>query len=348
MNDEGPAETIGAEIEEIDNGRDHLSPAAPVDALAAFSPLQRKTLNVLRKTDEPVVFSAEFVDDLLATANEAFESFHERIAMAQPGGEITATTERIFVSKYSVAGVLGCEVQHLHDDGFQWSPANAGGQIAHRAIQLMLNWPGEPVPAHLVSEAIARLTDGDNSLADWLAGMADADVADLRSIAVDKVAKFQECFPPLPLSAVPRTETRVSWPTDGPIVMSGKYDLVLGKPSGRESTKVIIDLKTGWANTKHREDLRFYALVETLRSEVPPRKLASFYLDSGDPVVEDVVEATLRTAMRRTLDAIHAEVELRFEGRAPVKRAGTSCRWCPLASDCAEGTTYLQHQRDRD
>jgi len=320
----------------------------PVDPLATLSPLQRKTLGVLRKTDEPVLFSTEFVDELLATVNEAFESFHERIALAQPGGEITASTERIFVSKYSVAGVLGCEVQHLHDDGFQWSPANAGGQIAHRAIQLMLNWPGEPVPAHLVSEAIARLTDGDNSLADWLAGMSDADVADLRSIAVDKVAKFQECFPPLPMSAAPRTETRVSWPTDGPIVMSGKYDLVLGRPSGRESTKVIIDLKTGWSNTKHREDLRFYALVETLRSEVPPRKLASFYLDSGDPVVEDVVEATLRTAARRTLDAIHAEIELRFEGRSPQKRAGTSCRWCPLAVGCAEGAEYLQQQLDRD
>ena len=317
----------------------------PADLSATLSPLQRKTLSVLRKTDEPVEFSPEFVDDLLASVSEAFESFHERIALAQPGGEITTATERIFVSKYSVAGVLGCEVQHLHDDGFQWSPANAGGQIAHRAIQLMLNWPGEPVPAHLVSEAIARLTDGDNSLADWLAGMSDGDVADLRSVAVDKVAKFQECFPPLPASAAPRTETRVSWPTDGPIVLSGKYDLVLGRPSGRESTKVIIDLKTGWSNTKHREDLRFYALVETLRSEVPPRKLASFYLDSGDPVVEDVAEATLRTAARRTLDAIHAEIELRFEGRDPVKRAGTSCRWCPLAPDCEVGTEYLRQQR---
>jgi hypothetical protein len=319
------------------------------DSLDALSPLQRKTLAVLRKTDEPVEFSPEFVDDLVGSVHDAFQGFHERIALAQPGGEITADTERIFVSKYSVSGVLGCEVQHLHADGFQWSPANAGGQIAHRAIQLMLNWPGEPVPSHLVSEAIARLTDGDNSLADWLAGMSDADVADLRSIAVDKVAKFQECFPPLPASAAPRTETRVSWPTDGPIVLSGKYDLVLGRPNGRESTKVIIDLKTGWSNTKHREDLRFYALVETLRSEVPPRKLASFYLDSGDPVVEDVAEATLRTATRRTLDAIHAEIELRFEGREPQKRAGTSCRWCPLAVDCPDGAAYLlQQQRDRD
>lgn len=321
---------------------------APIPSIASLSPLQRKTLSVLRKTDEPVVFSAEFVDDLVAAVNDAFESFHERIAMAQPDGSITSKTEKIFISKYSVASVLGCEVQHLHDDDFRWSPANAGGQIAHRAIQLMLNWPGEPVPSQLVSEAIARLIDADNSLADWLAGMSDGDVADLRGIAVDKVAKFQECFPPLPASAAPRTESRVSWPTDGPIVMSGKYDLVLGRPSGRESTRVIIDLKTGWANTKHREDLRFYALVETLRSEVPPRKLASFYLDSGDPAVEDVTEATLRTAARRTLDAVHAEIELRFEGRAPVKRPGTSCRWCPLASECVEGTTHLAEQRDRE
>ncbi|HRE02145.1 MAG TPA: hypothetical protein PLV68_12655, partial [Ilumatobacteraceae bacterium] len=71
---------------------------------------------------------------------------------------------------------------------------------------------------------------------------------------------------------------------------------------GRESRKLIVDLKTGRVHSRHREDLRFYALVETLSRQVPPRKLASFYLDAGEPVVEDVTEALLRSTLRRTLD----------------------------------------------
>jgi hypothetical protein len=81
---------------------------------------------------------------------------------------------------------------------------------------------------------------------------------------------------------------------------------------------------------------------------VPPRKLASFYLDAGQPVVEDVSEATLLTASRRMLDAVNAEIELRIEGRAPAKRPGASCKWCPLARDCAEGQAHLARRREQD
>jgi CRISPR/Cas system-associated exonuclease Cas4 (RecB family) len=137
------------------------------------------------------------------------------------------------------------------------------------------------------------------------------------------------------------TEARVQWPLDGPIVLSGKVDLVLGRPVGNESRKVIIDLKTGRAAQRHREDLRFYALLETLRTGVPPRKLASFYLDVGQAVIEDVTPAVLRTAVRRTLDGVHAMIELTIEQRAPVKRAGITCRWCPLNQSCGEGIAFL-------
>lgn len=309
------------------------------DAAAApeLSPLQQRTLALLRRTAEPIVFDQAFVASLRAEVEEAFEGFAERL-----GGET------VFMSKHRIASVLGCEVQHLLEDSFAWSPAVAGGQVAHRAIQLLVNWRGEPVPADVVDEAIARLADDDTSLGDWIAGLSEADLADLRGFATDKLIKFIECFPPLDRRAAPTTESSVRWPLDGPIVLSGKVDLTIGRPTGAESRKVIIDLKTGWVTQKHREDLRFYALVETLRSQVPPRKLASFYLDAGDPVVEDVTERLLMSATRRTLDAVNAEIELRIEGRTPVKRPGTSCRWCPMSSDCAEGGAYLSGRAGDD
>jgi hypothetical protein len=303
-----------------------MSPAVDEPAL---SPLQTKTLGLLRRTD-PVVFDPAFVASLRGDIEEAFELFAERL------GE-----ETVFISKHRLTSVLGCEVQHMADDTFAWSPAVAGGQVAHRAIQLMINWRGDPVPADVVDEAIARLADDDTSLGDWIARLSEADRSDLRGVAIDKLIKFQECFPPLDKRAAPTTESSVRWPLEGPIVLSGKVDLTMGRPSGAESRKVIIDLKTGWVSPRHRDDLRFYALVETLRTQVPPRKLASFYLDAGEPHVEDVTERTLLTASRRLLDGLNAEIELRVEGRPPIKRPGTSCRWCPLAVECDEGTSYL-------
>ena len=244
-----------------------------------LSPLQNKTLGLLRRSADPVVFDTAFIASLRADIDEAFEHFHERLG-----------DETIFISKHRLSSVLGCEVQHLLDDDFAWSPAIAGGQVAHRAIQLMVNWRGDPVPADVIDEALARLADDDTSLGDWIEGLSEADLADLRGFAVDKLIKFQECFPPLDQRAAPTVESSVRWPLDGPIVLSGKVDLTIGRPAGAESRKVIIDLKTGWVSPKHREDLRFYALVETLRTQIPPRKLASFYLDAGEPVVEDVNE----------------------------------------------------------
>ena len=107
----------------------------------------------------------------------------------------------------------------------------------------------------------------------------------------------------------------------------------------------IVDLKSGRVQARHREDLRFYALVETLSRRVPPRLLASFYLDSAQPITEDVTEGLLRSALRRTLDGINALVEIKVEGRPAVARPGASCRWCPLATTCAPGQAYL-NQRD--
>ena len=136
---------------------------------------------------------------------------------------------------------------------------------------------------------------------------------------------------------------------DGPIVLSGKVDLTIGRPAGAESRKVIIDLKTGWAAPKHREDLRFYALVETLRTQVPPRKLASFYLDAGQPVVEDVTEATLLT--RVTPDARRRQRRDRAPRRRPPPGQATrhQLQVVPARRRIApEGTAHLAGRVDPD
>lgn len=305
---------------------DATPPAAP-----GLSPVQVRTLDALRRSDQPVVFHPDAIAELRVDTMAGLDELTARVC-----GD-----ETLFVTKHGVRSVLGCEANHLAPDTFEWSPARARGQVSHKAIQLLLNWRGEPTPADLVDDALARLADDDRSLGTYVAGLSSGDEADLRGQSVERVTKFLECFPPLDRRWHPMTEAAAQFPVDGPIVLRARVDLVIGRPAGSESRKVIIDLKSGRIAPQHREDLRFYALVETLCRDVPPRKLASFSLDSGAAVTEEVTLGLLRSSLRRTLDAVERMIELRFEGRAPDRSPGTTCRWCQLAADCAPGTVYL-------
>lgn len=303
-------------------------------AVAGLTPVQLRTLEALRRSGDPVVFDESAIADLRAEMTEAVDQFSERLGDAE-----------LFITKHRLGSVLDCEAHHLAPDDFEWSPARARGQVAHRAIQLLLTWRGEPTPLELVDEALARIGDDDSSIGDWIAALDPADEADLRGQASERVTKFVECFPPLDRRSNPVTESKTRWPVEGPIVLRGQADLTIGRPRGNESTKVIVDLKTGATSPRHRQDLGFYALIETMSRHVPPRKVATFYLDAGEAQTEDVSERLLRTALRRTLDGINAMIELELEGRPPVKRPGVSCRWCPLAVECDEGQRFL---RERD
>jgi hypothetical protein len=312
-----------------DTGRGTSEPNGP--AAGALTPVQLRTLDALRRAGEPLVFADEFVTDLHDEMNTAIGHFSERLGSSE-----------LFVSKHKLASVLGCEAHHVAPKDFSWRPATARGQVSHRAIQLLLTWRGEPTPVELVDDAMERLADDEYSgLGAWIATLEPGDEADLRGQATERVTKFIECFPPLDQRSNPLTESKTRWPARGQIVLAGQADLTIGKPRGDESTKVIIDLKTGGGSPRHRQDLGFYALIETLSRRVPPRKVATFYLDAAEAQTEDVSERLLRTALRRTLDGINAMVELEAEDRPPIKRPGAGCRWCPLAGECDEGIAHL-------
>ena len=89
----------------------------------------------------------------------------------------------MFVTKHTLASVHDCEVHFLAPDDFEWTPARARGQVAHKAIQLMLNWRGEPSPRELVDEALARLGDEERDFGRWIAALSPGDEADLRGQA---------------------------------------------------------------------------------------------------------------------------------------------------------------------
>ena len=302
-----------------------------MSAPAVLSPSQQRTLDALRRSGDPVVFDPAFVAELTGEVSDALDHFAERLG----------DDADLWVSKHAIQTVLDCEARFLAADDFEWSPANAAGTVAHKAIELLIWWRGEPVPADLVDEAIARLIDEERGIGQWLGGLSSADEADLRGQGATRVTQFMEHFPPLTARFRPVTEARIRFPVDGPIILGGKVDLAFGTNHENESRKVIVDLKTGRTSPQHRQDLGFYALVETLRCGVPPRKVATFYLDAAEAQAEDVTEAFLRSAARRTLDGIHNMVDLELEKRPATRRPGASCRWCPLSADCSEGSAHL-------
>jgi hypothetical protein len=303
-----------------------------------LNPAQEQVLRALRAAPgERPEFDRGLRDELRA-------ELEDRLSPLVPMLD-TLGIDQLWVSKHRLSSVSGCEVRFLAEEeaGFEgWTVPMARGTVAHRAIELSMHMRGEPVPGALVDEAIARTTEADSSLGDWMQTITEGDRADLRGEAVDRVSSFIELWPPLKPQWRPRTESKVGADLLGDRVhLAGKVDLTVGMPEGMVAGKVLIDLKTGGFSPSHLEDLRFYALIETIKLGVPPRRVATQYLDTGKLLAEDVSRATLDAAVRRVGECVRRWLELRGPDAGPVTKTGPACRWCPVLSSCAAGTAHL-------
>ena len=303
-----------------------------------LNPAQQAVLNELGASagERP-----EFPDDLRHHLRAALETAVEPHLDDLPEGE------DLYLNKHRLAMVHGCEARFLAEEDvpFEWRVPTARGSVVHKAVELAVNWRGPVAPPRLVDEALASLEADQKNLSDWLQGIGEADRAELRSQSLDAFSKYLECWPPLKSAWRPVTESRLRAELcDGRLVLDGKADLTLGAARGLTAGKVIVDLKTGGTNATHREDLRFYALIEALRMGVPPRLLASYYLDQASFVPEEVTEDTLRATVLRVADGVGRLVGLLHGGRTPVRVPGPPCRWCPAQADCVEGQAWLEER----
>ena len=239
----------------------------------------------------------------------------------------------MWVSKGALADVHTCEAySQARGDWPGWTARTARGTVVHRALETMVGSREELAPLEVVDHAIARLATDDtrSSLAPWLAEASPLDLADLRAGANEVVAKFVECWPPLKAAWRPRTEVSLRQELGGGrVVLSGKVDLVLGLARGDEARSLIVDLKTGPPYPSHLDDLRFYALLQTLRvlrrrgrvqpSAVPGQPLLDerdVGLEAAETRAEVLQHAPLvrgATAQRRLLVGRGREIERRCD-----------------------------------
>jgi hypothetical protein len=254
----------------------------------------------------------------------------------------------IWANKHAIASVHGCEKKFLADREFPgWSVPLARGSVVHKAIELSINWRGTPIPADLVDESMASLEHSDQNISGFLQELADADRAQLRSDSVDLVTKFDECWPDLKKQWRPVTESKIRMELfEGRVVLQGKIDLTLGRAEGLRAGKVLVDLKSGKFQPGHMHDLRYYALIETVRIGVPPRRIASYYLDQGRFHSEDVTEEMLFSAAQRAIDGINRMIALELDPSDPRVATSAACRWCRVLDDCQPGQVSLREFDD--
>lgn len=313
----------------------------------ALLPAQQATLDVIRvPAEQRPSYPQGFAADLRDQAEAALTAMADAARALNSRG--------LWVSKRDLAGVFSCEARYLaeSDAPFEWSVPTARGTVLHKAVELTTH--RRIAPADAVDEAVERLTDDDPNLGGFLAGATAGERADLIANCVSLLTRFDETFPPMQRSWRPAAETRARVQLcGGAFVLNGKYDLTLGSPAPlggpgarQQAGKVIIDLKTGSRTPTDPEDLRFYALVETLSIGVPPLGLGSFYVAEGRIEHETVTAEVLDSALRRTVDGIGKLVTLRASGSEPRRVPGPPCRWCPISADCGPGQGWLSEFDD--
>jgi len=299
-----------------------------------LNPLQIEVLDALGLPDDWQPLPADVVSTVEQHLQSALTDLKDTFQADNP----------LRVNKHYLSTVHGCESHHMaiRAAPFAWNINTVRGTIVHKAIELLLNWRDPVFPGDVVDAAITSVAENPReSASEFLSQLSAHEMAELRGVVVGAVANFVECFPPIKTAWRPLVEYSARYELfDRSIILTSRMDLVLGA-IGR---KVIIDLKTGRITPTHRDDLRFYALVETLRSRQPPRQLGTYSLDAARLDHEEVTEGLLIAAVRRTVDGIRAMAELVTASRPANVRPGTQCFWCPLQESCDEGSRYLRQR----
>lgn len=222
---------------------------------------------------------------------------------------------------------------------FEHRPASAAGALAHKSIELDVGAPAELGADELVDAALVRLAR-DHAFSPYWDALDPAARGEIRMRALRDVEQFRSTFPPVrPFRRALAPVTELWFQTNlarGAVQLRGKVDLVLNAPRRGRATRVLIDLKGGRPYEEHAEDMRFYALLFTLRCGVPPYRVATFHLASGEWQPEDVDRVTLGRAADRVVAAVDAaaHVARRAPLREPALAPGPHCSRCPRRASC--------------
>jgi hypothetical protein len=152
-----------------------------------------------------------------------------------------------------------------------------------------------------------EVDDGQRPVANFVRGLSPHERDALAEDVARHAARLRAHWPSLSPTWLPRTGDRISIPlAGGRLVLTGVLDLVIGAPSTGRASVCIVELKSGGRHAVHRDDLHFYALLETLRSGALPFRVATYYSLDGHVDAEDMTDELLAAAVRRTIEGATA------------------------------------------
>ena len=153
-----------------------------------LNPMQQAVVDALGKPQGWEPLPESIVVGVSEQLRESLADVAERFTPDKP----------LWISKGKLTAIHGCETNFVASlDSFEWTLRNVKGTVLHKAIELGINWRGEPTPGDVVDEALAQLADDERSAGEFIERLSPADRAQLRSMAIDAYSKFDECFPPL-------------------------------------------------------------------------------------------------------------------------------------------------------
>jgi hypothetical protein len=241
----------------------------------------------------------------------------------------------------SALDALDCDGRFLdrEDTRFEWNTAMLRGQLAHSAVAADHWGERTRTVTEVVDHAWREFATRGSAAGTFLATLGGAEADALRGDACTLVTEFRDLFPPLPATAAVRAEPTLEVALhDRRLRLRGQPDLALGAADPQHRRMLLLDLKTGQSNPlRDRAQMRFYALLATLKYGVAPFRVATFYLDGGTWDAEDVDDDVLEAAARTVADKAERAARLTFQRPADEQLrlvAGAACRWCSRAPSC--------------
>lgn len=253
------------------------------------------------------------------------------------------------------------KLSRLSCDGWQNDPVpythnwnNVRGVLVHAVIAQDLRQRRQH-DAMTVLRQVWRAHASDNpgdatSLAAWLNEQSRDDAQVMAEQICQQVAIHREVWPLIDdTHAVLHAERSVEYTLAGlPVALRGVPDLVVNSTTqDRAARSVVIDWKTGLPRPEtDRADARFYALLCTLATGMPPKRWATFYIAEGRAEVEELRPDALFAAAAQCVATVTQLLRLaavangQHEADLFTLRGGSWCRFCARQPHCPSALQF--------
>lgn len=156
---------------------------------------------------------------------------------------------------------------------------------------------------------------------------------------VAEVGDLYERFRRLPTDGFRDAEVRLDAAVAPGVTIRGRIDAIFDAVGG---APVIVDWKTGVRLDDAATQLDFYSMAWAIVHNEMPERAEAVSIPTGERVgIEPSIERAREVAL--SVASMVAELRGALAGGGELERtAGPPCRWCPLLSECDEGTAAVK------